>query len=113
MHGNTPYAGSPTADAQPTPERRRTLRRELASVAASTRELLSDEFVVGGEISDGDDGSLRATIAVQPPVGSVVSAGIDPENADADAVDSLARDLAAGAVFEAKHATRDTHSSAS
>lgn len=113
MHGNTPYAGSPTADAKPTPERRRTLRRELASVAASTRELLSDEFIVGGEISDGDDGSLRATIAVQPPVGSVVSAGIDPDDTgDADA-DTLAHDLAAGAVFEAKHAARDTHSSAS
>lgn len=111
MHGNTPYAGSPTADADPTPEHRRTLRRELTSVAATTRELLSDEFIVGGEISDNDDGSLRATIAVQPPVGSVVSAGIDPD-ADGDA-DALARDLAAGAVFEAKHAARDTHSSAS
>ncbi|MFO7925224.1 MAG: DUF5811 family protein [Halobacteriota archaeon] len=113
MHGNTPYAGSPTADSKPTPERRRTLRRELASVAASTRELLSDEFIVGGEISDGDDGSLRATIAVRPPVGSVISAGIDPDATDDADVDTLARDLAAGAVFEAKHAARDTHSSAS
>jgi hypothetical protein len=111
MHGNTPYAGSPPADSEPTAEHRRTLRRELVSVAASTRELLSDEFVVGGEISDDDSGRLQATIAVQPPAGSVVSAGIDPdidENAD-----SLALDLAAGAVLEAKHAARDTHSSAS
>jgi hypothetical protein len=112
MHGNTPHAGSPPGDAEPTAEHRRTLRRELIDVAASTRELLSDEFVVGGEISD-DDGALRATVAVQPPAGSVVSAGLD-EDLDGDAsVESLARDLAAGAVLEAKHAARDTHSSAS
>ncbi len=111
MHGNTPYAGSPPVDAEPTAEHRRTLRQELVSVAASTRKLLSDEFIVGGEISDGDNGALQATIAVQPPAGSVVSAGIDPD-LDGD-VDSLAHDLAAGAVLEAKHAGGDVHSSAS
>lgn len=110
MHGNTPYAGSPPADVEPTAEHRRSLRRELVELAASTRELLTDEFIVGGEISD-DEGALQATIAVQPPAGSVVSAGLDPDlNGD---VDSLALDLAAGAVLEAKHAARDTHSSAS
>jgi hypothetical protein len=88
------------------------LRRELVDVATSTRALLSDEFVVGGEIS-GDDGALQATVAVQPPAGSVVSAGFDPdaETDEAD-VESLARDLAAGAVVEAKHAARDGHRSA-
>lgn len=106
MHGNTPHGGSPTTGIEPTPEHRRTLRRDLVSVAASTRELLSDEFVVGGEISD-NDGALRATIAVQPPAGSVVSAGIETENVDD--MESLAVDLAAGAVVEAKHAARDTH----
>jgi len=112
MHGNTPYAGAPAADAEATPEHRRTLRRDLVRVASSTRELLSDEFVVGGEIAD-DDGGLRATVAVQPPAGSVVSAGIDTD-ADGDAdVESLARELAAGAVFEAKHAARDTDAAAS
>jgi hypothetical protein len=111
MHGNTPHAGPPSVDVEPTAEHRRTLRRELISVAASTRELLSDEFVVGGEIAD-DDGALRATIAVQPPAGSVVSAGLDSDSDDASA-ESIARDLAAGAVLEAKHAARDTHSSAS
>jgi hypothetical protein len=113
MHGNTPYAGSPPADSEPTAEHRRTLRRELVSVAASTRELLSDEFVVGGEISDDDSGKLQATVAVQPPAGSVVSAGIDPETDIDGNADSLALDLAAGAVLEAKHAARDTHSPAS
>ena len=112
MHGNTPYAGSPVAERETTPEHRRDLRRELVSVAASTRDLLSDEFIVGGEITD-DDGSLRATIAVQPPGGSVVSAGIEPDRSEDTDTESVARDLAAGAVLEAKHAARDTHSSAS
>lgn len=106
MHGNTPYAGSPTPDAEVTPEHRRLLRQDLIRVAASTRELLSDEFVVGGEISD-DDGTLRATVAVQPPAGSVVTTGLDVDAADD--IDTLAVDLAAGAVLEAKHAARDTH----
>lgn len=109
MHGNTPHAGP--ADAEPSPERRRALRRELVDVATSTRDLLSDEFVVGGEIS-GDDGALQATVAVQPPAGSVVSAGFDPDVEDDEGVESLARDLAAGAVIEAKHAARDVHRSA-
>lgn len=108
MHGNTPHAGSSGTEVEPTPEHRRTLRQDLVSVAASTRELLSDEFVVGGEISD-NDGGLRATIAVQPPAGSVVSAGFETEHTDPDDIESIALDLAAGAVMEAKHAARDTH----
>jgi len=111
MHGNSPHAGAPAVDSEPTPEHRRTLRRELIAVAASTREILSDEFVVGGEISD-DDGGLTATVAVQPPAGSVVSAGIERDAAASDP-ETLARELAAGAVFEAKAAAHDTHSPAS
>ena len=104
MHGNAPHAGPP--DAEPSAERRRTLRRELVDVAASTRALLSDEFVVGGEISGGADG-LRATVAVRPPAGSVVSAGVEVEaEADDPTAETLARDLAAGAVLEAKRAGR-------
>ena len=104
MHGNTPHAGPSETEA--TPESRRALRRDLVDVATSTRALLSDDFVVGGEIS-GDDGALQATVAVQPPAGSVVSAGFDPGADDATDVDSLARELAAGAVLEAKHAAQD------
>ncbi len=108
MHGNTPHGGPAAAGIEPTPEHRRALRRDLVTVAESTRELLSDEFIVGGEISD-TDGSLRATVAVQPPTGSVVSAGIETDTAEPTDIDSLAVDLAAGAVFEAKHAARDTY----
>jgi hypothetical protein len=103
MHGNSPHAGP--VDTQPSAERRRAFRRELADVAASTRALLSDEFVVGAELSGNTD-DIRATVAVQPPTGSVVSAGFDP-GADDAAVESLARDLAAGAVVEAKRAARE------
>ena len=104
MHGNSPHAGP--AEAEPSTERRRALRRELVNVAASTRELLSDEFVVGGEISGNADG-LQATVAVRPPAGSVVSAGFEPAGDDEGAsAESLARDLAAGAVLEAKHSGR-------
>lgn len=105
MHGNTPHGGPSRTGLEPTPEHRRTLRRDLVSVAASTRDLLSDEFVVGGEISD-NDGALKATIAVQPPTGSVISAGLETDTEDD--IESIAIDLAAGAVFEAKHAARDT-----
>ncbi len=103
MHGNSPHAGP--ADVEPSAERRRAVRRELADVAASTRALLSDEFVVGAELSGHTDG-LQATVAVQPPAGSVVSAGFDPAEDDPTA-ESLARDLAAGAVLEAKRAAGD------
>jgi hypothetical protein len=103
MHGNSPHAGP--ADVEPSVERRRAFRRELVDVAASTRALLSDEFVVGAELSGRTDG-LQATVAVRPPAGSVVSAGFEP--GEDDPVDeSLALDLAAGAVLEAKRAASE------
>jgi len=102
MHANSPHAGP--ADPDVSVEHRRALRRDLAAVAAETRELLSDEFVVGAELSGHTEG-LRATVAVQPPAGSVVSAGFDG-GADATPPDALALDLAAGAVVEAKRSAR-------
>lgn len=111
MHGNTPHAGP--VEPEPSSESRRALHRNLVDVAASTRDLLSDDFIVGGEISD-NQGALHATVAVQPPVGSIVSAGFepDPETDDTD-IETMAQELAAGAVLEAKHAAQDVHSSAS
>jgi len=103
MHANTPYAGRP-ADETPalTPEQRRGLRRDLTAVTARTRELLPDAFAVGSEITAGVDGPT-ATVAVRPPVGSIVSAGFTPE----EDFDDVASELAAGAVIEARRRTDD------
>jgi hypothetical protein len=94
MHGNTPYAGRPD-EGETTSAQRRSVRRDLASVTASTRSLLTDDFVVGGEVTDGADG-LGATIAVRPPVGQVVTVRLDPDELNGD----LASELAAGAAIQ-------------
>lgn len=99
MHGNTPRGGGDAAEL--TPEQRRGLRRDGAAVAALARALLPDEFVVGSELVEGS-GGVEATVAVRPPGGAVVSAGFtagEPRDRD-----SLAREIAAGAALEAKHA---------
>lgn len=99
MYGNTPHAGR-VVDEEPTD--RRAFREDVAALTAATRDLLPDEFVVGAEIVDDADG-LKARVAVQPPVGSVVSAGL----AESEEVQTLAHDLAAGAALQAKHAGGD------
>ncbi|WP_276249724.1 DUF5811 family protein [Haloarcula rara] len=105
MYGNSPFGGE-TEKVTLTREQRQTLRRDLASVAARTRELLPGEFVVGSEVSDSETGP-RATIAVQPPVGSVVSADYRPEDPEsatisADERDDLAQGIAASAALQVK-----------
>lgn len=101
MHANTPHAGQPSEE--PSPAQRQALRQEVADVTARARALLSDEFVVGSEIVDDSDGP-RATVAVQPPAGSVVTTGFSHDEVDpAD----LATELAAGAALEARRATTD------
>ncbi len=83
-----------------TPEQRRLLRRNGAAVAARTRELLPDGFVVGSEVVESSAG-VEATVAVRPPGGSVVSAGFSLS--ETDECDALAREIAAGAALEAKN----------
>jgi hypothetical protein len=105
MYGNTPFGGD-TETVTLTSEQRHQLREDLANVAARTRELLPGEFVVGSEISNGQAGP-RARIAVQPPVGSVVSADYTPDDADEIAIsdterDELARGIAASAALQVK-----------
>jgi hypothetical protein len=100
MHGNTPYAGRP--DEEATADQRRALRRNLAAVAAEARALLTDDFVIGGEVVNDADG-LRATLAVRPPAGSVVTANLGVDEADSD----LATDIAAGAAFEVLSSSDD------
>jgi hypothetical protein len=111
MYGNTPFRDEgPRRDL--TPDQRRALRRDLSSVAARTRELLPDEFVVGSEITQDSNGP-RATVAVQPPVGSVVSTdyapGEEPDIDDAER-DDLAMGLAASAALQVKRAMPDNPS---
>ncbi|PSQ33468.1 hypothetical protein BRD09_00705 [Halobacteriales archaeon SW_10_68_16] len=108
MYGNAPIrTDGPGADL--TPDQRRALRRDLTSVAARTRELLPDEFVVGSEIT-ADANGARATVAVQPPVGSVVSADYAPDGEpaiDEAQRDDLAMGLAASAALQVKRAMPD------
>jgi hypothetical protein len=116
MYGNTPFGGADESVTLTT-EQRQSLRRDLSRVAARTRELLPDEFVVGAEITTQHDGPT-ATVAVQPPVGPVVSAGYTPENADDDiAIDAdectdLAQGLAASAALQVKQSIDDDASPA-
>ncbi|MFD1585936.1 DUF5811 family protein [Halorientalis brevis] len=115
MYGNAPFAGTDDVDV-PTlsAEQRQHLRRDLASVAARTRELLPDEFAVGLELSASPEGP-RATVAVQPPVGSMVSAGYTPEDTTdiriaEDERTDIAQGLAASAALQVKQAMGDTNS---
>lgn len=105
MYGNTPFGDEP-AGLDLSPDQRRVLRRELTSIAARTRELLPSEFVVGSEITSGTDGP-RATVAVRPPVGSVVSADYTPDgqiSIEEREREDLAMGLAASAALQMKRA---------
>jgi len=108
MYGNTPF-GNESGGHELSAKQRRVLRRELSSVEARTRELLPGEFVVGSEITQGSEGP-RATVAVQPPVGAVVSADYAPEGEvdidDAERED-LAVGLAASAALQVKEAMQN------
>jgi len=122
MNANTPYAGRPgttqaghrSADDldEVTPVQRRALRRDVSRVAAQTRDLLPDEFVVDSDITQGVGGP-QLTVAVQPPIGHPVSAGFAPDVSlveDADTVidddecAEVARGLAASAAMQVKQA---------
>ena len=106
MYGNSPLGDDPEPPDLSPAERKR-LRRDLASVAARTRELLPGDFVVGSELSDGANGP-EAMVAVQPPIGAVVSAGYAPSGADAsidaEERDEIATGLAASAALQVKQA---------
>lgn len=109
MYGNTSFG----ADVEPvtlTPEERRELRRDVSTLTHHMRELLPAEFVVGSEITSGDAGP-RATVAVQPPVGGVVSADYSPESGDVAISDEESTDivynLVASAALQVKQAMGD------
>lgn len=104
MHGNTPYTG-PSEDVDLSSEQIRSLQSDVASVTEQTRALLPDEFVVGSELRDGNDGTHGA-VSVQPPVGRVISTGI-PTDASKEKHSDLAYELAAGAALQVKRAITD------
>ena len=109
MYGNTQF-GADVEEVSLTAEQRQALRRDLTHVAAGLREVLPDEFVVGSEITN-DSSGPRATIAVQPPLGSVVSAGYSPTEEKVeitdDERDDLVHGLAASAALQVKQAMTD------
>ncbi|WEL17129.1 MULTISPECIES: DUF5811 family protein [unclassified Halorhabdus] len=111
MYGNTSHSGAAETTVELTPEERRSLRSDLSRVASKTRELLPGEFVVGSELSSGASGP-EAMIAVQPPIGSPVSAGYTPEpdtnlRIDDQECEDLAQGLAASAALQVKQAMSD------
>ena len=120
MNGNNPYAGSPgvveagqpSRDVELTPEQVQSLRRAVAGIVARTEGYLPDGYAVGSELTYGQNGP-HATVAVRPPAGSPVSAGLtpDPEDLDAgldsDDRDEVARGLAASAAMQVMAAVGD------
>ena len=121
MNGNTPYAGNPTvtqagqrAQADlPSVSSANTkqLHRDITAIAAATRQYLPDEYLVDVNVAHGAGGP-EATVAVQPPVGSPVSAGFSPSGDDLaedpiiDPADreEVAKGLAASAALQVKRA---------
>jgi hypothetical protein len=107
MYGNAPVEpGSQPPELSR--EDRQSLRSDLQRVAAETRDLLPGEFVVGSEISAGANGP-QATVAVRPPVGSVVSADYTPDLDEGVAIEDaersdIAQGLAASAALQVKQA---------
>lgn len=108
MYGNSSIRDESSAP-DLTPEQRKHLRQDLSSVAAQTRRLLPGEFAVGSELS-ADASGLRATVAVQPPVGAAVSATCPLDGGvaiDEDECEDVAVGLAASAALQVKEAIND------
>jgi hypothetical protein len=126
MNGNTPHAGLPgvtqagkraPADVtELTTDQKRALRREVARIAARTRDFLPDEYVVNASVTDSTTGP-RALVAVRPPAGQPVSADFSPDTEDvaaedytpidADDREEVARGLAASAALQVKKSLTD------
>jgi hypothetical protein len=85
----------------------------MVQIATQTRDFLPDGYTVGSELSNGSNG-LEVTVAVRPPVGRPVSAGLTPALEDIDAGLSeedrleVARGLAASAAFQVMSAVGDS-----
>ena len=93
------------------PRQQRALVEEVASITATTREYLPDDFSVHGEVSPGP----RVALEVHPPIGPPISAGVSPEIAEgevgafsADEREELARRLAASAAVQLRQMVGDS-----
>ncbi len=106
MYGNSHLGAEPEAVTL-SPEQRRLLRRDLSDLTARMRDVLPSEFVVGSEITSDDTGP-QATVAVQPPMGAVVSANFTPADDEArideEELDDIVHSLAASAALQVKNA---------
>lgn len=121
MNGNTPYAGNPSV-AQAgrraesdlpslSSEDTKQLHRDITAIADATRQYLPDEYLIDVNVAH-SAGGPEATVAVQPPVGSPVSAGFSPNSDDLaetpiiDPADreEVAQGLAASAALQVKRA---------
>jgi len=101
MYGNAPF-GVEADEESLTREQRESLRDDLTTIAARTRKLLTGEYVVGAQISEGAGGP-RGRIAVQSPRGGMVTADYTPEGdvtISEEERDDLVRGLAASAALE-------------
>ncbi|MFB6301310.1 MAG: DUF5811 family protein [Haloferacaceae archaeon] len=120
MNGNTPYAGAPGAvdagrpadDHDVSSEELRAFREEVTGIVAQARTYLPEGYAVGSEVSRGARG-IEATVAVRPPVGQPVSAGLTPDRDDladgmgAEDREEVARGLAASAALQMMNAVGD------
>jgi hypothetical protein len=94
------------------PEERRLLREAVSNIVAQTRSLLPEGYAIGSELSD-SAGGPQATVAVQPPIGHPVSAGLTPKPEDLDEGldeaerEEVARGLAASAALQTMNAIGD------
>lgn len=120
MNGNNPYAGSPgivgagkrSNPVDLTPDQRQRLRRAVAGIVTQTQSYLPQGYAIGSELTKGANGP-EATVAVQPPIGHPVSAGLAPDPDDLDGGldeaerQEVARGLAASAVVQVMSAIGD------
>ena len=119
MNGNNPYAGRPgtfdagrAGESDLSTEDVRHLRQAVAGIVDRTRDYLPDEYAVGSEVSAGARG-VEATVAVHPPAGDPVSAGLTPDRTTiAEGIghedrEEVARGLAASAALQVMGAVGD------
>lgn len=120
MNGNNPYAGAPgvveagqpSGEVNLSDEQERTLRQAVAGIVTLTESYLPEGYVVGSELSHGQNG-VEATVAVNPPAGHPVSAGFAPDAEELETGlddtdrDEVAQGLAASAVVQVMNAVGD------